>query len=110
MKKTLKLFWQLLLFPLLYVPYRILNEQVIVKWLGCGCPRLDENGNMITNRFNANSFTLLFWGLIALAVVIVSVFNSAKIQKWYFKAIYITLISMASIVLALLFFYSMQWR
>ena len=41
LKRILRYFWQLLLFPLLYIPYDFLNTIVLVEWLGCGCPRVD---------------------------------------------------------------------
>lgn len=35
------------------------NQQLLVKWLGCGCPVIDEFGNMVEDNFNANDFTAL---------------------------------------------------
>ena len=110
MKKTLKTYWQLLIFPILYIPYSILNTNVIVKWLGCGCPSFDENGQAFENTFNANSFTSLFWNFIALVVIGISLFNMKHLTKWYYKVIYMMLIIAGSIFVAFRFYYSMQWN
>ena len=109
-KKVVRLFWQLLLFPLLYIPYNFLNATVIVKWLGCGCPRLDEHGHEIVNRFNANDFTRLFWTGIALVVLVISVFQCRKIEKWPSRFLYLAAILLLSVFLAWNFVRWMQWR
>ena len=109
MKKFLKLFWQLLFFPALYIPYGLLDEKVIVKWLGCSCPSLDVNGNHITSKFNANDFTRLFWALIVLVVVGITLFKMRKIAKWYYKLIYVVFIITVSIIFASKFYSSMLW-
>ena len=82
MKKIFRRYWAVLIFPALYIPYYLLNQYVIVKWLGCGCPQIDENGNTITNNFNANDFTSIFWSLIALAVIVISIINMKDIKKF----------------------------
>lgn len=108
--KNIKRFWQLALFPLLYIPYSIINSKFIVNWLGCGCPKVDPNGNMIKSSFNANDFTLSFWGVIACIVIVISLFNTKHINKWSLKALYILLIATISIIIAILFSYSMLWE
>lgn len=110
MKKIVKTYWQLAIFPILYIPYNILNTEILVKWLGCGCPKIDEHGNMITNAFNANSFTLIFWNVIAVIVVVISLFNMRHLSKWYYKIIYILVIAAGSFFTAMKFYYSMQWN
>jgi hypothetical protein len=110
MKKYFKLFWQLLIFPVLYIPYLILNGAVIVKWLGCGCPRIAEDGSIIQNRFNANSFTLLFWTFIAVVVLGISVYSMRKIQKWYFKLLYLLFMLMISCFTVMIYYASGQWK
>ncbi len=109
MKKIIRTYWQILFFPILYIPYSILNTKVIVKWLGCGCPTIDESGQIIENTFNANTFTLIFWCIIALIVIAISLFHMRNLTKWQHKLIYMILMIAISIFLALLFYYSMQW-
>lgn len=108
--KLFKLYWQVLLFPILYIPYLIINQEFIVKWLGCGCPSVDENGNSVFSKFNANDFTFLFWSLIALTVIVISIFNMRKIEKLNYKVLYLLSIIAISIFLVLTFSASMQWK
>lgn len=110
MKKLFSLFWQILLFPLLCVPYTALNQAVIVKWLGCGCPRLDAAGNEIVRVFNANDFTRLFWLGIAVIVIVLSLFSMRKIAKWLGKLAYIGGMTAVSLYLASYFTTMMMWR
>lgn len=109
MKKFFKLYGQILLFPLLFIPYSYLNSAVIVKWLGCGCPQIDEYGNVIISSFNANDFTRLFWAVIALIVLIISLFAMKHIHKGHLKALYI--LSILCICFFFIYFFSlfMQW-
>ena len=110
MKKIIKTYWQLLIMPVLFVPYSILNNKIIVNWLGCGCPKIDEQGNAVSSTFNANHFTLIFWNIIVLIVIIISLFNMKNLTKWYTKFIYVLLITVGSIFLAIKFYYAMQWN
>ena len=109
MKKIVKTYWQLLIMPVLFLPYHYLNTKVLVDWLGCGCPRLDEQGNEIINNFNANDFTRIFWLAMALIVIAISLFNMRNFAKWHSKLIYILLIAAGSIFLAFEFIRLMQW-
>lgn len=68
----------LLLFPALIVPYGVLNQRFVVERFGCGCPKLDINGNMINSYFNANYFTMLFWSFISICAIVLSLFLSKK--------------------------------
>ena len=110
MKKYIKIYWQLIIFPALYIPYSFINTKVIVEWLGCGCPKIDEHGSMIINSFNANDFTLIFWNVIVLIVISISLFNMRNLSKWYYKLIYILLIAAGSFFIAIKFCNSMQWK
>lgn len=110
LKRILRYFWQLLLFPLLYIPYDFLNTIVLVEWLGCVCPRVDEQGIVMENRFNANDFTLLFWTGIALIVVGVSVFQCRKIKTWPTRLLYLAANLLLSILFVWNFIRFMQWR
>lgn len=100
MKKALKLFWHILIFPMLYIPYLILNGAVIVKWLGCGCHP----------HFNANDFTLLFWSIVALIIIVISIIKMRYIKNWYNRVLYIVLLSSCSAFLTFLFYASMMWK
>ena len=110
MKKIIKTCWQLLIMPVMFLPYHILNTKLLVDWLGCGCPKLDEQGNEIISSFNANDFTLIFWIVAAVVVIIISLFNMRNLAKWYSKLAYILLIAGGSVFLAFKFHTLMQWR
>lgn len=109
LKKFFVLFWQFLPFPVLYFPYKILNEQVLMDWLGCGCPRLDENGQIVPH-FSANSFTAYFWFAVALFSIIITVINLKRISKWYFKVAYAVVCIFLALFLSNSFYYHMQWN
>ena len=80
-KKIAVLLTPLLVFVILFIPYHWANQQFIVEWLGCGCPIIDESGNMIENYFSANDFTAIFWLLVSTCTTVISVFLSKKILK-----------------------------
>lgn len=64
MKKFVKTFIWVLLLPLLFLPYSILNSEVLVEKFGCGCKE----------GFNANDFTayfVLFVSLVTLTLITV---------------------------------------
>lgn len=81
-----------------------------MKWLGCGCPTVDEYGNTITAAFNANDFTICFWLGIAVLVTLLSACNLKLLENRRSKVLYLLLTAAAGVVLALLFYYSMQWN
>ena len=111
LKKTLIFISPLLLFVVLFYPYLQINSNFLVKWLGCGCPKLDEFGNMITNSFNANDFTAIFWTVIALVATALSVFFSKQIPKEdrSLRVLYIAGTFIVSLMLAYLFSRIMAW-
>ena len=101
----------LLLFVLLAYPYNILNSEIIVEWLGCGCPVASTDGILITSSFNANDFTALFWSIIALISTAISIPLSKKIladKKWV-RIVYIAGIFVISVYCAFFLFHSMMW-
>lgn len=69
------------LFLLLLYPYSLVNQSVIVDWLGCGCPKVNEAGEMVHDYFNANDFTAVFWAFIALCVTALSVIPGRRFLK-----------------------------
>ena len=112
MKTIAILLTPLLLFAILFIPYSLANQHFIVDWLGCGCPVIDEAGNMVENNFNANDFTALFWLVISVCVVAISVFLSKKIQKekMWFRVLYIVGMLLISLVITYQFCQMMMWN
>ena len=102
----------LLLFAILCIPYSWANQQVIVEWFGCGCPVIDEFGNIIENNFNANDFTAVFWSFISICATVLSVFLSKRIpkEKMWFRMLYIVTIFLASLLIAYQFCQMMMWN
>ena len=92
----------LLMFAILLIPYSWANQQFIVEWFGCGCPKLDEFGNTISPDFNANDFTALFWLFISVCVTTISAFLSKKISKkyWWLRIVYIVGMLALSLLIA----------
>lgn len=102
----------ILLFFVLFVPYQILNQEVLVDVFGCGCPKIDENGEMIESYFSANDFTTLFWLFVAAASTVGSVFLSKLIprEKIWLRAVYIVAILAISLFTAYTFRQNMMWN
>lgn len=112
MKKIVVLLAPLLLFAVLVVPYSWANQQFIVEWLGCGCPVIDELGNMVENNFNANDFTALFWLFISICVTAVSVLLSKRIprEKLWLRVMYIIVMFLVSLLIGYQFYQTMMWN
>ena len=111
-KKIAILVSPLLLFVVLLIPYSLANQQFIVEWLGCGCPVIDEFGNMVENNFNANDFTALFWSFIAICATATSVFLSRNIpkEKMWLQVVYIIGIFLTSFFITHQFCQMMMWN
>ena len=112
MKTIAILLTPLLLFAILFIPYSLANQHFIVDWLGCGCPVIDEAGNMVENNFNANDFKALFWLVISVCVVAISVFLSKRIpkEKMWFRVLYIVGMLLISLVITYQFCQMMMWN
>ena len=110
-KKSLVLVAPLLLFAVFVVPYSLVNQHFIVGWLGCGCPVIDEFGNMVENDFNANDFTALFWLFISICVTAVSVFFSKRLprEKIWLRVLYILGMFLLSLFISYGFCQMMMW-
>lgn len=110
-KKILVLVTPLLVFVALVVPYSWANQQFTVEWLGCGCPVVDEFGNMVENNFNANDFTALFWFFISICVTTASVFFSKRIprEKMWIRVLYILGMFLISLLISYQFYQMMMW-
>ena len=111
-KKIVVLAAPLLLFAVLLIPYSWANQQFIVDWLGCGCPVIDEFGNMVENNFNANDFTALFWLFISILTTLISVFLSRNIpkEKMWLRVLYVIGILLISLLIAYQFYHMMLWN
>ncbi len=111
-KKIAVLVAPLLLFVVLLVPYSWANQQFIVEWLGCGCPVIDEFGNMVENNFNANDFTALFWLFISICTTIISVFSSRSIskEKIWLRVLYVIGMLLVSFLITYQFYQMMMWN
>ena len=111
MKTIAILLTPLLLFAILFIPYSLANQHFIVDWLGCGCPVIDEAGNMVENDFNANDFTALFWLVISVCVVAISVFLSKRIpkEKIWLRVLYILGMFLISLLISYHFYLMMMW-
>ena len=100
-KSLIKLIAPILTFPILFLPYQLLNSAVIVKWLGCGCPKVDASGEMIHDYFSANDFTRVFWIVVAVGVTVFSWFVSKRVLgKNRARVLYVAGIFVASLFIA----------
>ena len=111
-KKIVILMTPILLFAILFVPYSLVNQHFIVDWLGCGCPVIDETGNMVENNFNANDFTALFWLFVSACVTAISAFLSKIIpkEKVWLRVLYIVGMLVLSILITYQFCQMMMWN
>lgn len=111
-KKIAVLVAPLFLFAILLVPYSWANQQFIVEWFGCGCPVINEFGNMVENNFNANDFTALFWSFISICTTVISLFLSKQIpkEKMRFRVLYIIGMFLTSLLITHQFCQMMMWK
>ncbi len=103
----------LLLFAILVIPYGRLNGNVIVDWLGCGCPKVDEFGNIYEPSFNANDFTALFWLFISAVATVLSFIFSGKTflkEKTWARVLYAAAVAIVSIFISYNLYQNMMWN
>ena len=101
----------LLLFPILLIPYSLLNRHVLVKVFGCGCPKVDALGNIITPDFNANDFTSAFWTLVSVCAAIIALILSRRFkEKPALRIIYVMVILAISLLISTKFCAMMTWK
>ena len=101
----------LLLFPILLIPYSLLNRHVLVKVFGCGCPKVDALGNIITPDFNANDFTSLFWLFISVCATVIAILLSRRFKdKPWLRIIYTAVILALSLLISTKFTVMMAWK
>lgn len=111
-KKIAVLLSPLLPFVLLPIPYGWFNSNVLVDWLGCGCPRVDELGNIYEPVFNANDFTALFWLFVSMAVTLTAfVISVRKFPSWnrWLRALYVIAVIAVSLLISYNLYQSMMW-
>lgn len=109
-RKTAILAAPLLTFAVLFLPYAWLNQAYIVDWLGCGCPVIDDFGNIVENNFNANDFTALFWLFVSLCTTAASAFLSGRIPKKWGRVLYVAGMLLVSLLIADQFRLILAWR
>ena len=102
----------ILLFFVVVTPYSYLNREVIVDRFGCGCPQIDEAGNVIENEFNANTVTAVFWLSVAAAVTLISFFLSRRYLRDYriIRLLYMLAVVMLSLFISFRFTEAMMWN
>ena len=110
LKTIIFLLLPLLLFALLVVPYSYINSEYLVDIFGCGCPRMDENGNMVENTFNANDVTAIFWFCVTVAVTVISGFLSVRLPKMWIRIAYIAAMFGVSLIITYSLIQSMMWN
>lgn len=101
----------LLLFPILLIPYSLLNQHVLVKVFGCGCPKVDELGNIITPDFNANDFTSIFWSIVSVLATFIALLLSRRFkEKPWLRIIYTVAFFLISLLISTKFSAMMMWK
>lgn len=111
-KTLVTLISPLLLFAILIVPYSWLNGNLLVDIFGCGCPKVDEFGEIIHPNFNANDFTALFWLFISLCVGVISTVLSIKLipgNKLWLRILYVILMFVLSLLITYNLCQTMMW-
>ena len=110
LKTIIILLLPLLLFAILVVPYSYLNSEYLVDIFGCGCPKIDEYGNMIENTFNANDVTAIFWFSVTVVVTVISGFLSVRLPKLWMRIVYTAMMFVISLAIAYSLIQSMMWN
>lgn len=113
MKNKIIMILPLLLFLVLIIPYRYVNSEFIVDWLGCGCPQFDsETGEIIENNFNANDFTACFWLFVSFCITTISGFLTKLLpkNKIWLKVLYVVFMLTVSLLISRQLTKSMMWE
>ena len=79
--------------------YNILDQKIFVEIFGCGCVPYTQT-NMFNIDFNANDLRLLVYNILAVAITVLGLFLSKKIESKKIKIIYILTIFVFNIFLA----------
>ena len=110
LKSIILLILPLLLFAILVVPYSWVNSEYLVDIFGCGCPQIDEYGNMVENNFNANDVTAIFWFCVTIVVTVISGFLSARLPKLCTRIVYTAAMFGISLAITYSLIQSMMWN
>ena len=79
--------------------YNILDQKIFVKIFGCGCAPYTQT-NMFNIDFNANDLRILVYNILAVAITILGIVLSKKIESKKIKIVYILTILAFNILLA----------
>ena len=103
MKKVLLSLLPIFILIALPIPYMWLQQDVLSTIFGCGCSE---------HSFNANTFTAIFWHLIAVVNTILAITISRKVMKnkIALRFIYILIIAAISFVSAYFLIYFMKLK
>ena len=102
----------MLLFVVLPIPYSYANSAFFVKWFGCGCPKFDAAGNMISPDFNANHFTMIFWAIVSVGAGVLAFFLSKKVIKGkpWLRVLYVVAVLAVSCLISFVLYKHMMWN
>lgn len=111
-KTAVALLSPMLLFVVLPIPYSYANSAFFVKWFGCGCPKFDAAGNMISPDFNANHFTMIFWAVVSVCAAVLAFFLSKKVIKGkpWLRALYVVAVLAVSCLISFVLYKHMMWN
>lgn len=109
--KFLALMAPILLLVAISVPYAILNQEVLVDWLGCGCPVIDEHGHAHERAFNANDFTRIFWIVMGAGSILLSTVLAKKyLSKSRLYYVYYGIMVVLAVLICASFITLMRWN
>lgn len=78
--------------------YNILDQKVFVKVFGCGCVPYTQT-NMFNINFNANNLRFVVYIILSIALTILGIFLSKRIESKILKIIYVITIFVINILL-----------
>lgn len=78
--------------------YNILDQKVFVKVFGCGCVPYTQT-NMFNINFNANNLRFVVYIILSIALTILGIFLSKRIESKISKIIYVITIFVINILL-----------
>lgn len=88
------------LFMIFLTPiYNILDQKIFVEIFGCSCVPYTQT-NMFNIDFNANDLRLVVYNILAVAITILGLFLSKKIESKKLKIIYVLTILVFNSLLA----------
>ena len=109
-KTIILLVLPLLLFVILAIPYQYLNSTYLVHRFGCGCPHISESGEIIENKFNANTVTTIVWSGVALIATLIGVCLCRRLPAKWMRVLYIILLFCTSLAISQYLIQNMMWN